>query len=321
MRKIVKPLVRTVELLATPFVFLSAVLLKLVRKVSVERLPILLWVLEKVGVMPVTRHYYDPMILKSDLRRPLDQERVLRGLNLNTEEQLLMLRRFNFADELRTLPGARKEGEYYIDNRFFDAGDAEYYYSMIRLLKPRRIIEIGSGFSTLVALRALEKNKEEDAASNCELYCIEPYENHWLEKTSANIIRKKVDDVELDFFRALQAGDILFIDSSHVIRPQGDVVTEVLEILPELPVGVYIHIHDIFTPRDYPARWITRWHIYWDEQYLVEAFLMYNSSFKIVGALNYLKHNYFAEAVRCFPLLSARPQSEPASLWLVKTAL
>ncbi len=319
MRSLARIIVRTCEVFLVPFVALSALLLRAIRRISVERLPVLRAVLEWIGVMPVTRQYYDPMILKQDLRRPLHEERSLPGLDLRVEEQLEFVRRFNVADELRSLSGERREGEYYVDNNFFGAGDAEYYYSMIRLVKPRRIVEVGSGFSTLVALRAIEKNKKEDAGYNCELYCIEPYENHWLEKTQAIIIRKKVEEVEISFFSQLQQKDILFIDSSHVIRPQGDVVTEIFEILPRVNPGVYIHIHDMFTPRDYPERWITKWYIYWDEQYLVEAFLMYNASFKIIGAVNYLKHNHFAVVSQCFPLLAAHPKSEPASLWIVRT--
>ncbi len=110
---------------------------------------------------------------------------------------------------------------------------------------------------------------------------------------------------------------MLFIDSSHMIRPQGDVVCEYLEILPTLKRGVFVHVHDIFTPRDYPAIWVKDQVRFWNEQYLVEAFLTGNRDFKIVGALNFLKHHHSDEIKRRFPALAAEfDASEPGSLWI-----
>ena len=94
------------------------------------------------------------------------------------------------------------------------------------------------------------------------------------------------------FFQQLKSNDLLFIDSSHIIRPQGDVLFEYLELLPTLKPGVLIHVHDIFTPRDYPDEWVYKNHCLWNEQYLLEALISFNSGFRIIGALNYLAHNY-----------------------------
>lgn len=129
-----------------------------------------------------------------------------------------------------------------------------------------------------MAIEALKKNRDEDPSYNCEHVCIEPYEMPWLETVDVSVVRKKVEEVELEFFSQLQKNDILFIDSSHVIRPQGDVVFEYLELLPSLNIGVVVHIHDIFSPKNYLAEWLQDDVRFWNEQYLLEAFLSHNNS-------------------------------------------
>src|ERR1022692_1100591 len=161
---------------------------------------------------------------------------------------------------------------------------------MIRLKKPARFIEIGSGLSTLMANSAIKKNN-----NSCKHICIEPYEAEWLNQIDVNVIRKKVEDIDTNIFKELQKNDILFIDSSHIIRPQGDVLLEYLEILPQLQTGVIIHVHDIFTPKDYLDEFIFTYHYMWNEQYLLEALLTQSKSFKIIGAVNFLKHHYWEE--------------------------
>ena len=107
-----------------------------------------------------------------------------------------------------------------------------------------------------MALNAVDKNRAEDQNYQCEHFCIEPYEMAWLETKNVTVKRSKVEDIDISFFQQLEANDVLFIDSSHIICPQGDVLFEYLEILPVLNPGVIIHIHDIFTPKDYPDQWI-----------------------------------------------------------------
>jgi predicted O-methyltransferase YrrM len=202
----------------------------------------------------------------------------------------------------------------------YESGDAEYLFSIIRKFKPKKIIEIGSGYSTLILLEALKKNKLEDKQYECVLTCIEPYEKPWLEKLEEDLLREKVEDIDLNFFNILSENDIFFIDSSHVIRPQGDVLFELLQILPSLNKGVLIHIHDIFSPKDYPESWIIKDHRLWNKQYLLEAFLTCNSSFEIIGSLNLLKHQYFKEISKKLPILRKQQHREPAAFWIRKTS-
>jgi hypothetical protein len=140
----------------------------------------------------------------------------------------------------------------------------------------------------------------------------------WLEEAGVSVIRKKVEEVESSFFSQLQENDILFIDSSHIIRPQGDVLFEYLELLPSLNKGVIVHVHDIFSPKNYPKQWLIDEVRFWNEQYLLEAFLSHNSSWNIIGALNLLHHNHYEEFKMAAPFLS--PEREPGSFYIQKIA-
>jgi hypothetical protein len=273
-------------------------------------------VLRAVGVLPVRDHYYEPLIDARHLRHPLDRMRALPGIDFAPDGQLAFIGGLRHADELRELARAPsgRPGEYYLDNDTFGAGDADVWYALVRTRKPRRIVEIGSGHSTLVARLAIARNTLEDPAYACTHVCIEPYEKPWLESTGVEVRRERVEDVGAALFATLNAGDVLFIDSSHVIRPQGDVLTEYLEILPVLKPGVLVHIHDIFTPRDYPARWVVDSALLWNEQYLVEAFLTGNGGWKVRAGLNYLYWNHREALAAACPCLS--PDVEPGSLYI-----
>jgi predicted O-methyltransferase YrrM len=236
----------------------------------------------------------------------------------NVEGQLQLLAQFDYNSELVEIPlESRGQLEYHYNNDAFASGDAEFLYNMIRLRKPRRIIEIGSGSSTLLARRAIRANQGEDPHYACAHTCIEPYEADWLETIGVTTVRDTVEQVDLSLFRTLEENDILFIDSSHMIRPQGDVVVEYLEILPILQSGVAVHVHDIFSPKDYLDEWIRGEVRFWNEQYLLEAFMSFNTEFEVIGALNYLKHQYPSELSRCCPVLATQIASrEPGSFWI-----
>jgi predicted O-methyltransferase YrrM len=325
--RILNPVSRTVKLIlgrivplldffCAPFTLCSGILLLMMRKIGMWRFKLSKTILMKVGIFPIRDHYTEPLFNPRHLIYPLDQDRVLPGIDLNTQEQLNILSKFHFNIELIRFP-LEKGGdtEYYYHNGQFEAGDAEYWYSMIRLYKPKRIIEIGCGYSTLMAINARLQNKREDADYRCKHICIEPYGKQWLEQLEVTLIRELVEKTNTLAFAQLEAGDILFIDSSHIIRPQGDVLFEVLEILPILRPGVLVHFHDIFTPRDYPKWKFTH---FFNEQYLVEGFLTFNREFQIIGALNYLKYHWFDRLASKCPILKNEPDSEPGSFWLVK---
>lgn len=310
---------RTTDFVFSPLTLVSAIWYKYVRTGKVFTMPVSEKIFMKVGILPVRDHYYQPMINPvKQLSRPLNEDRAIPGINWNNEEQLQLLKSFSFSHELKKAT-AEKTGEgkmrFAYVNPSFGPGDAEYYYNVIRYFKPRKIIEIGCGHSTLLALEAEKRNQLENPAAACKHICIEPYEMPWLEQLKVEIHRKKVEDLDPSFFNMLEENDILFIDSSHMIRPQGDVLFEYLQILPMLNPGVLVHVHDIFSPRDYLKEWVVEDHCFWNEQYLLEAFLTCNSQFRIIGALNFLKHHHRALFDEKCPTSAELRNDEPGSFW------
>jgi hypothetical protein len=231
--------------------------------------------------------------------------------------QLSLLGAFGYRDELLALPRHKPALDRFgFDNGAFGPGDSETLYNFIRHFKPKRLVEVGSGQSTLMARLAIQKNMAENPAYACEHVCIEPYEQSWLETLGIKVVRQTVETCDAALFGALSANDILFIDSSHMIRPQGDVLFEYLELLPSLAPGVLVHVHDIFTPKDYPAAWVLGDRRLWNEQYLLEAFLAFNARYEVLAAANWLTHHHRAAFETACPIMAEQPKSEPGSFWL-----
>lgn len=311
---------RVLDLMMAPLVYPAAWLLGWVRKIGVHRLPAAKSALLRMGVFPIRNHYYEPRFDYRSGHASPSRERRLPAIDWNIEGQLAWLSRFgSLSDELRDIPVEKPEPfDFHFGNEAFLSGDAEYWYQLIRTVKPGKIVEVGSGYSTLMAAKAIRKNGEQDPGYSCRHVCIEPYEAPWLEGRGIDVLRKKLEDLDFDFFSGLGPNDILFIDSSHVIRPGGDVLFEYLELLPSLSKGVIVHVHDIFSPRDYPMAWLAGRVHFWNEQYLLEAFLSHNHDWKIIGALNYLHHNHYDALRATAPFLT--PDREPGSFYLQRTA-
>lgn len=291
------------DVLGSPLVLASAVILKLVRKAGVRSMPVSRKIFSQVGVFPIEDHYYEPLFNPAHLNEKFAEPRNLAAINWNRQGQLDFLESLSpFSADVPNLP-----------NSAFSGADAEYWYCLVRYLRPRRIVEVGSGNSTRIAIAALSKN-----GVNCTHVCIEPYEQPWLESSGATILRKRLEDVDRSIFQELEPGDILFIDSSHVIRPQGDVLTEILEILPLVAPGVVVHFHDIFSPRHYHYKWVAEEVRLWNEQYLLEAFLCNNCQWEMLGALNYLKHEDPSALKAVCPTLTS--DQEPGSLYIRRKA-
>ncbi len=290
--------------------------MRLIRRIGMEYLPINRSILHRVGVIPAVDRYYDPFVTERQLRHSLDDVRHLPGLDL---------REATYDDLISSMTAWRDEPiegpfegmsdiRYDYRNGTYGGYDAALLYGFVRLLKPRRILEVGSGNSTLVVLRALARNRAEGAA--CDHVCIEPFEMPWLERAGVTVLRERAEVLGLAPFERLADGDLLFIDNSHIIRPQGDVLFVVQEVLPRLAQGVTVHIHDMFTPRDYPARWLLDRMLFWNEQYLVETFLACNSDFRILFPANHAwrTHPEIFDSLR--PELAHSESMPPTSLWL-----
>jgi len=215
-------------------------------------------------------HYYEPLPdFRSITAEQISRRRTYAGIDFRWQEQLTLI------DELGRYRTELSNLDFDFDNDFFAGLDAAVYYSLIRHLQPQRIIEIGGGYSTQIASHALTRN------GKGRLTCVEPYPEARLltTDTSVEIIQKRVEEIDVDFFACLETDDILFIDSSHAVKFGSDVCYEFLEVLPRLKPGVWIHVHDIFFPHDYPAEWLLDRRLALNEQYLLEAFLSFNNSF------------------------------------------
>lgn len=178
------------------------------------------------------------------------------------------------------------EGQYYTRNSQFGWLDSRALFVMIRELRPSRVIEVGSGFSSLLTADVNHRFLGDSA----EFTCIEPYPRKFLEKGIpglGQLMVQRVETVELDFFESLAGGDVLFIDSSHVSKTGSDVNYLVFQVLPRLPAGVLIHFHDIFLPFEYPTDWAIGENRSWNEQYLLRALLMDSKAYKVVFGCSY----------------------------------
>jgi len=280
-----------------------------------------LW--QKLGFHITINDYYEPIpdtrTLKDDLwQKPSE----LVGIDMNEEGQINLLSMFSskFKEEYESFPRNKTSipYQYYVNNGAFESVDGEILYCMIRHFKPKKIFEIGSGNSTYLSAQAILKNEEEDNDYECELVAIEPYPNDILKAGFpglSKLIPKKVQDIPLSEFKKLSENDILFIDSSHVLKIGSDVQYEYLEILPRLNKGVIVHAHDIFLPAEYPKEWILKDYRFWTEQYLLQAFLSFNDSFEVLwgGSYMHLRHpDKLEEAFSSYK----RDERWPGSFWI-----
>jgi predicted O-methyltransferase YrrM len=278
---------------------------------------------ERFGVHITPNHYYWPIPDIKSLDESLWSARSeMVGIDLRESAQVQLLDDFvaRSKAEFDQVP-VRAMGtahQYYSENPMFLGADAAILYHLIRTRRPKKIIEIGSGFSTYVSAQALLKNQAEDGDSG-ELIAIEPYPNATLRAGFPGLTRlmqTPLQKVPLSTFETLAENDILFIDSSHVLKIGSDVQYEYLEVLPRLKRGVLVHIHDIFLPYEYPKEWVYKLARYWTEQYLLQAFLAFNDHFEVVWAAHFMRKTY-PEKLRD----ALRPHSieGAASFWIRKT--
>jgi hypothetical protein len=270
---------------------------------------------EKHGFHVTPVHFYQPIPDTQSLPETLwERPSELVGIDMNDAMQLDLLRNHfsRFRDQYQHFPRkpTGEQNRFYLGNHLFDGTDALVAYCMVRHFQPRFIIEVGSGFSSLVLGAAAAEN---DSAG---IISIEPFPREFLRKGFPglrSLIEKKVQDIDLNFFSQLESGDILFIDSSHTVKIGGDVNYLFLEVLPRLKPGVIVHVHDIFLPFDYRRDWVLDEFRFWTEQYLLQAFMMFNSEFEVLLANSYLNHYHQEDLRAAFPDL---PSWEGGSFWM-----
>jgi hypothetical protein len=259
--------------------------------------------LEQHGVHLTPVHFYQPI---PDTRTLTDEffarESAMAGIEMNEKRQLEFVKKvfpeFRIEYDAFPLEPTGVPYDYYFGNDMFSGTDALVLYCMVRHFQPQRIVEVGSGFSSRLSAKALRTN------GFGKLTCIEPYPNETLRAGFPGLsalIPEAVQDVAVETFQSLVANDILFVDSSHVVKIGGDVNYIFFEVLPRLAPGVLVHVHDIFFPMRGRRDWVMEKLRFWTEQDLLQAFLMFNSGFEVLFSCSYLQHKHPGALRAAFP--------------------
>lgn len=266
-------------------------------------------------------HFYSPLVSEEFIEqyesRIFDTvNKDIPGIELNEACQLSLLKAFEtYYQELPFKEEKQSHLRYALRNEYYDYSDGIFLHSMIRHYRPKKIIEIGSGFSSAMSLDTNDLFFDK----KIELTFIEPYperlQSILKEDDKIRLIQENVQDVSPTVFNQLQENDILFIDTSHVVKTGSEVNYILFHILPLLKKGVIIHIHDIFFPFEYPKEWVIDQKRGWNEAYLLRSFLMYNNKFKIILFTSFLEFFHRDWLKQHMPLTL---KAESKSLWLRK---
>lgn len=269
-------------------------------------------------------HYYSPIPAQEEILasiRSADQRPdTLPDVDMRAEHQSALL--LDYAPLYTQFsPSSSQNGSsrYHYPNYLFDYADAFFLFSFLRKKRPKRIIEIGSGFSSALVLDSLDGYFGEkpritfiepspvrlkNLLSGSDLECVE-------------LITEKVQNVGLDIFETLESGDLLFVDSSHQVKCGSDVLYIMFFLLPILPSGIFVHFHDVFYPFEYPVSWLEKGYFY-NEAYFLRAFLAYNSAWTVHFFASYVDHAFPDILEERFPLCAQWPGS---SLYIRKERL
>jgi predicted O-methyltransferase YrrM len=241
-------------------------------------------------------HFYSP------ITDPIEAERHVKskypgslpdhlpGISLDRTEMISTWK--NLLPFLQTIPfSGRKVAQfrYHFDNPGYSWGDGSILHAMLRLHRPKRVIEVGSGWSSACMIDTIENYLE----GACDVTFVDPFP-HLLRAIIRDlgfkfrILEIPIQQVPQATFDILGSGDILFVDSTHVLRTGSDVCFELFDVLPRLARGVLVHFHDIFWPFEYPRQWIVEENRSWNEIYAVRAFLSYNDAWRIVFFNDYV---------------------------------
>jgi hypothetical protein len=271
------------------------------------------------GLDVVRRGIYSPIPDVWDLPEEAWSARAsMVGVDLDLDGQVALLEG-PLASYIRAFEEEPGGDGFTLANGLYGGGVAEVLYAMVRHARPKRILELGSGYSSLVIARALARNRA-DGSPVRHLVC-DPYPSTLLDGRPGEfeVERVAAERVPLGRFEELEADDILFVDTSHTVKVGGDVNRIVLEGLPRLRPGVLAHFHDIFLPYEYPPSLVRDGGLFWQEQYLLHAFLAFNPAFEVVLAMAALRRQRETELLAALPSLDS-PESLPSAFWLRRRA-
>ena len=264
-------------------------------------------------------HYFSPFPAIEEIRARESEifasPAQIAAVDMNEAAQLELIDRLAGYYPEQPFQSAKTEGlRYFFDNGYFQYADGLVLYGMLRHLEPRRIIEVGSGFSSALIL----DTDQLFLGGGLKATFIDPNPERLqsllsdADRQRVEVVPRPLHEVELETFDQLEAGDFLFVDSSHVSKAGSDVNTIFFEILPRLKPGVLVHLHDVFHPFEYPADWIYMGRFF-TEAYLAHAFLMFNDAFRIRLSNSYLYKFHREHVETSMPLWAT---AEGASLWI-----
>jgi predicted O-methyltransferase YrrM len=268
--------------------------------------------LQKTWIVP--GHFYSPLTSDTNFKK-FTRRKHIPGIDLHTKDQLKLLKKFAaYYKQQPFKDNKSKENRYYFNNDQFGYSDAFSLFCMLMHFKPKRVVEVGSGYSSALMLDTNNKFLN----NSMKLTFIEPYPKRLksvlTKSDKPKIIQKFVQDVPLSTFKNLSAGDILFIDSSHVAKSGSDVNWLYHEVLPIIKPGVIVHVHDIMYPFEYIDEWIQQGRS-WNEIYMLRCLLTESPNYKIIFWANYLHKFYKKEMSTSMPLST---KNAGGSIWFVK---
>lgn len=281
---------------------------------------------EKLGVHVLPVHFYSPVPDSRYLRKTKGKwyrPSKLVGIDMAFERQLQILHKLReFEDEYNNLYGRLADPGLALGEGYGDI-ESLVLYAMVRSMKPKLVLEIGAGVSTAYSSAALKENSR-IGENEGRIRCIEPYPSKGLKSLSSaqriEIVQEFAQEIPLEEFTRLGRNDVLFIDSSHIVKVGSEVNYLYLEVLPRLKPGVFIHIHDIPFPypTPEPETWIFQKHQFWNEAALVQALLCGNSLFEVVLCTSWL-HHLHPEVLKSAFRSYDPTRHLPSSLWLRRT--
>lgn len=265
-------------------------------------------------------HHYSPIPAPEQMREKSQRiwgpsPETLPGLSLQPERQLELLEKMKpMRTDLAYTSGVARSWRYAPDNSMFGIQSARALHLMMRALQPKLIVEAGSGYSSAVML----DTSEHFMGWHTKCVFIEPYTDRLRgllkpgDERYSEVMEQGLETVDPSVYARLSAGDVLFVDSTHISKTGSDVNHLLFEVLPALKPGVYVHFHDILYPFEYPERWVMEGRA-WNEAYILRAFLSYNTDFEVQFWASYLFQHH-REALETLPEICG----DGSSLWIKK---
>lgn len=268
------------------------------------------------GFLPVPIHFYQPIFDYREIPASVwERKHDLPGIDFRESDQLALLARLaEYGPECVWSRSGRPEDGYFWDNPSFGYTSACLLHAIVRHVRPQRVVEIGAGMSTLVFSAALEAN------GGGTLTTVDPYPARFLTAlgTGVTVVQRPLQEVDLALF---DDADFVFVDSSHVMRTGGDVNTIYLDVLPRLRPGTTVHVHDVYLPFEYPQEYSRRERsrYFWNEQYVLQAFLAMNDSYRIELAGYWAQTTHRRVFADAFPGFDPDQHRATSSIYLSRT--